>query len=84
MTSTMVPKTARLWLYSMTYSRENKYKGRYFVKKESSRYKRWQQRCSSTQGGIMDKENHSRYNNAEEKQDNRQLGDIGRNTMKWY
>ena len=27
---------------------------------------------------------HGRSNNAEEKQDNRQLGDTGRNTTKWY
>ena len=32
----------------------------------------------------MNKKNYGRSNNAEEKQDHRQLGDIGRNTMKQY
>ena len=78
----MVSEVTRLRFYSITYSRKNKYKGRHFVKKRSSRYKEWQQRCSSTQGRVIDKENYGRSDNVEKKQDNRQSGCIGRNIKK--
>ena len=37
-TSEIVSQTARLWFYSITYFRKNKYKSRYFIKKGLSRY----------------------------------------------
>jgi len=43
MTCEIVSQTVGLWFYSITYSREDKYKSRHSVKKESSGYKEWQQ-----------------------------------------
>ena len=39
----MISQAIGLWFYFMTYSRENKYKSRYFVKKGSCGYKEQQQ-----------------------------------------
>ena len=58
----------------MTYPGKNKHKGRYFVKKRLSKYKRRQQGCLIIQREIMDKENHSRSNHVEKDYDNRQVG----------
>ena len=55
----------------MTYSRKDKYKGRYFVKKRSSGHKGRQQGHSTAQKRIMNKKNYSRSNNVEKEQDNR-------------
>jgi len=63
----------------VTYSRKEKYKGRHFVKKRSSRYKERQQGHSTAQGRVMDKKNYSRSNDVEKEQDNRQSRYIGRN-----
>jgi len=54
----------------MTYSRKDKYKSRYFVKKEPSKYKRGQE-CSITQRRTMDKENNSEGNDVEKSGYNR-------------
>ena len=78
----MVPEVTRLWFYFTIYSRKDKYKGGYFVKEGSSGHKGWQQRCSSTQGRVMDKENYGRSDNAEKKQNNRQPRINGRNMKK--
>jgi len=45
----MVSEVTRLWFYSVIYSWKDKYKGRHFVKKKSSGYKRRQQGCSTAQ-----------------------------------
>jgi len=74
----------RLQFYSVTYSRKDKYKGRYFVKKRSSRYKGRQQGCLTAQRRIMDKKNYSRSNDVKKKQDDRQSGHIGRNKKKQH
>ena len=56
----MVPEVTRLWLHTAIYTRENKYKGRYSIKEESSEYARWQQRHTAAQGGTMEQKNYSR------------------------
>ena len=78
----MVSEVTRLWFYSTTYFRKDKYKGGHFVKKRSSRYKGQQQGCSITQGIVIDKENYSRSNNIEKDQNGRQFGINGRNMKK--
>jgi len=40
-TSKIVFQVTRLWFHFITYSRKDKYKGRYFVEKKSSRYQEW-------------------------------------------
>ena len=78
----MVFKAARLWFYFMIYSGKDKYKGRHFVKKRSSRYARWQQKCAGTQRGVMDKKNYSWNNNVEKIQVIGGFQSTGRNTKK--
>ena len=41
----MVPEITRQWFHAITYSRENKYKGKYLIKERPSKYTRQQQRC---------------------------------------
>ena len=49
----------RLQLYIEAYTGKYKHENRHSFKKGSSRYKRRQQRCPTTKGTIMDKENNS-------------------------
>jgi len=46
----------------VTYTRKNKYEGRYLVKKGSSKYTRQQQGHTDVERRIMDKENNSQNN----------------------
>ena len=63
----------------MAYSRENEYKGRYFVKERSSKYKERQQGCLATQGRTMNKENNSRSNYVKKNYNNGQIGNTREN-----
>ena len=48
----------------MPYSRKNKYKSRYLIKKESNKYQGQQQRCSNTKRRTLGKTtDNSRYQN---------------------
>ena len=67
MTSTLVSKVARLRLYTKTYTRKDKCKGRYPFKKRSSEHKREQQKCSTLKGQTMAmKDNSGDHNDQEE------------------
>ena len=72
MTGKMIFQITELWLYIMTYTRENKCKSRYSLKKGSSKFAREQQEYTVTQRKIMEKENYSRNNNVEMKQQTRE------------
>ena len=58
----MVSKTARLRLYPMTYSREDKYESRHTIQKRESGNKRKQPRYPDAQKRVMDMINKSRWN----------------------
>ena len=79
----MVPEITRLWLHTMIYSRENKYKDRYLVKKKLSKYTRWQQKCTNVERRIMDKKNGS-WNNYVAKKHGEKFKFIGRNIKKQH
>jgi len=68
----------------MTYSRENKYEGRYLVKERLSKYIRQQQRHSNVKGRTLGKTNNSRDNNVEKRQDDGRFRSIGRNMKKQH
>ena len=53
MTSLVVSKVARLWLYTETYTGKDEYKDRYPFKERSSEHKRGQQRHSTPKGQTM-------------------------------
>ena len=65
----MVLEVTRLQLYVEAYTGKDKYEGRHPFKKESSEYKRRQQRCPTTKGTIIGKENDSGNHNAKKKDD---------------
>ena len=67
----MVLEVTRLRLYVEIYTKKDKLKGRHPIKKESSEYKRRQQRCPIIKGTIMNKENNSRNYNVRKKDDSR-------------
>ena len=75
----MVFEAIRLQFHLMTYTRKDEHKSRYFVKKRSSKYKRRQQRCLTTQGRTMDKKNNSRSNYVEKNYNNKQIRNSERN-----
>ena len=55
----------------MTYSREDKYEGRYPLKKETSQYKRGQQGCTIAKGQDVNKKDHSQDYDVRKKSDDR-------------
>ena len=55
----------------MTYSREDKHKGRHPFKKGPGQYKERQQGCATTKGRDVDKENYGQNYNVGKKSDNR-------------
>ena len=69
----MVLEVTRLQLYIETYTRKDKLKDRHPIKKESSEYKRKQQRCPITKGTIMNKKNNSRNYDVRKKDNSRQV-----------
>ena len=71
MTSSVVPKVARLRFYTETYTRKDKYEGRYPFKKRSSEHQGRQQRCSTLEGQTMAMKDNSRDYNDERKQNKR-------------
>ena len=71
MTSSMVLEVTRLWLYIEVYTGKDKHKGEHPFKKESSEYKRRQQRCPTTKETIMDKKNNSGNYDAKKEDDSR-------------
>ena len=73
MTSSMVLEVTRLRLYVEAYTGKDKHKGRHPFKKESSEYKKRQQRCPITKGTIMDKENNSGNYDARKEDNSRQV-----------
>ena len=70
-TGKMVSEVARLWLCTMTYSREDEYESRYFIEKGPSQYKRRQQGCAITEGWNVDKKNHCQDYNVGKKNNDR-------------
>ena len=60
----MVPETARLRLYSMTYSREDKYESRHIIQKKESGHERKQPGYSNAQRRVMDMTNNKSRQNA--------------------
>ena len=76
----MVFEITRLWLWTLPYSRKNKYKSRYFIKKRLGEHSRQQQGCTNTKRGTIDKKNNSKGYNVAKKQDKRRSQPIGRNT----
>ena len=77
----MVSQVVRLWFHFMTYSRKDKHESGHFVKKESSRHQRKQQRYQNTQEQIIEKENKHRSwsSDVQRKPDGRRNHIIGRN-----
>jgi len=65
----MVLEVTRLQLYVEVYTEKDKYEGRYPFKKRSSEYERRQQRCPTTKGTIIGKENNSGNYNAKKEDD---------------
>jgi len=65
----MVLEVTRLQLYIKAYTRKDKYEGRHPFKKGSSEYERRQQRCPTTKGTIISKENDSGNYNAKKEYD---------------
>ena len=63
MTSSVVFKVTRLWLYVETYTGKDEYKGRYSFKKGTSEHKGRQQECSTPKGRIMATKDNSRDHN---------------------
>ena len=54
MAGKIVFEVTRLWLLFMTYSRENKYKSRYLIKKRLDGYKEWWQEYQNAQIWALD------------------------------
>ena len=71
MTSSVVPKVARLRFYAETYTRKDKYEGGHPFKKRSSEHQRRQQRYSTLEGQTMATKDNSRDHNDERKQNKR-------------
>ena len=71
MTSLVVFKVTRLWLYVETYTGKDKYKGRYSFKKGTSEHKERQQGCSTPEGKIMAMKDNSRDHNDKKKDEGR-------------
>ena len=57
MTSKMIFRTTRLQLYTMLYTRKDKYKSQHTIKKEKSRYKRKQPGYTITKRRTIDIKN---------------------------
>ena len=55
----------------MTYSREDKHKGRHPLKKGTGQYKRGQQGCTITKGRDVNKEDHRQDYDVGKKSDDR-------------
>ena len=55
----------------MTYSREDKHKGRHSLKKETGQYKRGQQGCTIAKGRDVDQKDHSQDYDVGKKSDDR-------------
>jgi len=66
----------------VTYTRENKYKGRYSIKEGSSKYTRQQQRCTAAQRGTMKQKNYCKNYNVKKKQHNKEDRFIEGNSTK--
>ena len=71
MTSSVVFKVTRLWLYVETYTGKDEYKGRYSFKKGKSEHKGGQQGCSTPEGRIMSMKDNSRDHNDKKKNESR-------------
>ena len=69
MTGKIVSEVTRLWLYTITYSREDEHEGRHPFKKGTGQYKRRQQGCATAKGWDVDKENYSQDYNVRKKSD---------------
>ena len=82
--SKIVFKVTRLRLHTTTYSKKDKYKSRYTIKKRSSEYKREQQGCQTAQRWVIDKKNDHRSKDGYnlKKSNGRRNHNIGRNQEK--
>ena len=67
----MVFKVTRLWLYTETYTRKDKYEGRYSFKERTSEHQREQQGCLTPKEKIMAMKDNSRDHNDKKKDDGR-------------
>ena len=75
-TSKIIPKVTRLQFHVVAYTRENKHKGRYSIKKKSGKHSKQQQGCTNVEKRTMDQKNDSKDDSIVKKRSKRKFKSI--------